>query len=218
MTCCFRDGALTNILAVAIEIEKKFRLDPKQFEKIQSRLRKLGAVFAEETFEENYLHRGRNLDDRQAALRLRRTGEKTVLTYKERIANDSDAKHKMEFETEVSDVQSTERIIGMLGYRLSVIYEKRRRTWHLGDVEIVLDELPFGLFMEIEGTEADIEKVQRQLKIKKLLPEVRGYPTLTVKHGTLNKTVMEARFENGDKKVKARSSRRRRRVSSRKAP
>ena len=95
-----------------------------------------------------------------------------------------------------------EEIIRKLGYRLSIVYEKRRQTWHLGNVEIVLDELPFGLYMEIEGTTRSIAVVEKKLGIKKLIPENRGYPRLTIKYGRMRKSVMEARFRkaNGNKK------------------
>ena len=180
---------------MAIETEKKFRLEPKQLSKITNRLEKLGAEFEDEVFEENYLHRGGVLDSRGAVLRLRKTGDKTLLTYKEGIRNNSHVKQKIEFETEVTDVDAMEKIIGMLGYRLSVVYEKRRKTFRLGDVEIVLDELPFGLFMEIEGSHKAIAKAERRLGIKQLKPEMRGYPRLTLKFGKMKGSVMEARFK-----------------------
>lgn len=179
---------------MAIETEKKFRLQPKQFKKIAKRLEKLGAVFRDETFEENYLHRGGVLDGRDAVLRLRKTDKRNTLTYKESLPSRGDVKHKTEFETEVSDVDATEEIIRTLGYRLSVVYEKRRRTWHLDNVEIVLDELPFGLYMEIEGTKRAIAIAERKLDIKDLIPENRGYPRLTIRYGRMRKSVMEARF------------------------
>lgn len=180
---------------MAIETEKKYRLDPKQVKKIIARLGKLGAVYSNEAFEENYLHRGGRLDDRGAVLRLRKIGDSTLLTYKENIRNDLDVKHKIEYETEVADVDAMEKIIGMLGYRLSVVYEKRRKTWHMKNVEIVLDELPFGLFMEIEGTHKNIVKAEKLLDIKNLKSEARGYPRLTAKYGTLRRSVMESRFK-----------------------
>ena len=179
---------------MAIETEKKYRLQPKQLAKISRRLEKLGATYAGETFERNYLHRGRLLESQHAILRLRKTDEKTLLTYKESIGTNGHVKQKIEFETEVSDVEQTEKIIEALGYRLSVIYEKRRKTFHLDDVEVVLDELPFGLYMEIEGTHKDILTAEKALGAKKLKPEIRGYPSLTVKYGRLNENVMQARF------------------------
>jgi adenylate cyclase class 2 len=185
---------------VAIETEKKFRLDSKQLTKITSKLKKLGARFADEVFEENYLHRGGKLDDRGAVLRLRKVGDTSLLTYKESIRSDLDVKHKIEFETLVSDVDAMEKIIRMLGYRLSVVYEKRRRTWHLGKVEVVLDELPFGLFMEIEGTQKNIARVEKLLGIENLKAEIRGYPRLTAKYGKPRGGVMEARFQRSKRR------------------
>ena len=180
---------------MAIETEKKYRLDKKLLVEYTTRLRELGAVFAYEAFEENYLHRGGILDDRNAVLRLRKTNERTILTYKEKLGLQNEFKHQIEHETAVDNVEATEAIIEKLGYRLSVIYEKHRKAYHLGNVEVVLDELPFGLYMEIEGTMEDILTVEKQIGADRLEPETRGYPRLTVKYGVAVNGVMEARFE-----------------------
>ena len=51
-----------------------------------------------------------------------------------------------------------------LGYVVSIIYEKYRTTYLLDGTEIVLDELPFGCFAEIEGgDEATIRQVALNL-------------------------------------------------------
>lgn len=180
---------------MAIEIEKKYRIDKKRLVELTSKLTELGATFSYETFEENYLHRGGDLDNRTAFLRVRKTDTINTLTYKEKVITNGDFKHQIEFETNVSDVQATEQIIVKLGYKLSVVYEKHRKAWHLGQVEVVLDELPFGYFMEIEGSMKDILKVEKLLKADDLEVEARGYPRLTLKHGKANRDVMEARFE-----------------------
>ena len=181
---------------MAIEIEKKYRLDKKRLVELTAKLGELGAVFSYETFEENYLHRGGLLDERNSVLRLRKTDQRTTFTYKERVQSEGDFKHQIEFETEVSDVEATEGIIEKLGYKLSVIYEKHRKTWHLGNVEVVLDELPFGYYMEIEGPIDDIIETEKLLGAEDLEPEARGYPRLTTKFGKLKKDgVFEARFD-----------------------
>lgn len=178
-----------------IETEIKYRLSPKRLDEITKKIVDLGAVFHKEVFEVNYQHRGGEMDERGATLRLRKIGDHTVLTYKEKIKTDSGAKRKIEYETSVGDVESTEKIIERLGYRLTAVYEKRRKYWHLDDVEIVLDELPFGLYMEIEGTIDSIERAEKKLGLATIEREPRGYPRLTIKYGTLNGTVAEARFE-----------------------
>lgn len=180
---------------MAIEIEKKYRLDKKQRERVVIRLKEVGAVFAGEAFEENFLHKGGDLKEKAAVLRLRKIGDTTILTYKEKVREDLDVKHRIEYETKVSDVEATEKIIQSLGFILNVIYEKRRQTWHFGDVEVVLDELPFGLYMEIEGTQEDIEKAEKKLGVGDLEPESRGYPRLTIAQNQKVGDVYEARFE-----------------------
>jgi adenylate cyclase class IV len=55
-------------------------------------------------------------------------------------------------------------IIEKLGYKLSVRLSRNIvNPWHFRNVEIVLDELPFGYFMEIEGSMKDILVVEKQL-------------------------------------------------------
>lgn len=180
---------------MSIETERKYHLGPKRLEEITSKLVSLGAEFNKEVFEVNYQHRGGQMDERGATLRLRKIGDFTVLTYKEKIRNATGTKQKIEFETAVSDVVAAENIIERLGYKLTAVYEKRRKYWHFGEVEVVLDELPFGLYMEIEGTVEAIEKAEKALGLKEIEREPRGYPRLTIKYGKMHGEVAEARFE-----------------------
>ena len=180
---------------MAIETERKYRLGKKRVEEITQRLVDLGATFEKEVFEVNYQHRGGEMDERGATLRLRKIGDFSVLTYKEKVRSDNGTKRKIEYETNVSDVAAAERIIERLGYRLTAVYEKRRKYWQFGNTEIVLDELPFGLYMEIEGTEDAIGKVEKALGLKDVEHEPRGYPRLTIKYGKMNGEVAEAKFE-----------------------
>ena len=178
-----------------IETEKKYRLSPKRLDEITDRLIELKAEFRKEVFEVNYQHRGGEMDERGATLRLRKIGDFTVLTYKEKIKTEDGTKQRVEYETSVADVDATEKIIERLGYRLTAVYEKRRKYWQLGEVEVVLDELPFGQFMEIEGTIEDIENVEGLLGLKEIEREPRGYPRLTIKYGRTVDGVAVAKFE-----------------------
>lgn len=180
---------------MGIETEKKYRLSPKRLDEITQKLVDLGATYVKEVFEVNYQHRGGEMDERGATLRLRKIGDFTVLTYKEKVRSDNGAKRKIEHETTVSDVDAMELIIERLGYHLTAVYEKRRKYWSLDDVEVVLDELPFGLYMEIEGTDEAIASAEKKLGLKELEHEPRGYPRLTIKYGKMNGTVAEAKFE-----------------------
>jgi adenylate cyclase class 2 len=180
---------------MGIEIEKKYRIDKKTVVLMTAKLNDLGAEFRYENFEENYLHRGGLLDGRQAVLRVRKTDSRAILTYKEKIESETEFKQQIEFETEVSDVAAIESIIEKLGYKLSVVYEKHRKAWTLGGTEVVLDELPFGYYMEIEGEIENILEVEKLLGADAFEQETRGYPRLSEKNGKEIDGVTQARFK-----------------------
>lgn len=180
---------------MGVEIEKKYRLTTEQRNFLEQRLPELGAEFKSEVFEENTLYRGKGLEVKRALLRLRRVGASATLAYKESLPGTSSIKRRREDETLVHDPESMNAILAALGFVPGLIYEKRRRTWRLGAAEIVLDELPFGLFMEIEGDESEIEAIEAKLEIKGLKHEKATYPQLTAKHGTPRGKLVEARFD-----------------------
>lgn len=66
---------------------------------------------------------------------------------------------RYEAEVEVSDFDAMHAILLGLGYHPHMIYEKYRTTYELDECEIVLDEMPYGNFVEIEGEPAAIERV-----------------------------------------------------------
>ncbi len=177
-----------------MEIEKKFRLTKKQREEVLQRLPAIGARRQGEEFEVNTLYTGETIEDRHCVLRLRRIGDRAILTYKERFPTRSDIKHQREDETGVDDPDALELILEALGFTPALVYEKRRETWQLEETEIVIDELPFGLFMEIEGSEQSIENIESKLAIKRLRAEQATYPFLTRQHGTDYGGVIESRF------------------------
>jgi adenylate cyclase class 2 len=177
-----------------IEIEKKYGLTKKQRESLQRRLPEIGAKFKGKDFEENILYNGEPLDIDRSVLRLRRIGNSALLTYKERFPTSSSIKHQKEDETGVADPEAMDAILDALGFTPGLVYEKRREKWRLGKAEIVIDELPFGLFMEIEASESDIKSIERKLGIKGLKAEPLTYPQLAFKKGTKYGNVIEARF------------------------
>lgn len=87
-------------------------------------------------------------------LRLRQDW-RSRLTYKGPNDPQCAVSARLELEVEVSDFSATRQILEALGYEVMVIYEKYRSAYLLGEVEISLDEMPFGNFMEIEGPDAD---------------------------------------------------------------
>jgi adenylate cyclase, class 2 len=177
-----------------IEIEKKYRLTVVQRDHVLQRLKEVGAEDRGEEFEENTIYSGGLLKRGTSVLRLRRVGARALLTYKERLANASAVKHQREEETAVDDPSAMALILDALGFKPLLVYEKRRHTWLLGPTEVVIDELPYGLFMEIEGSEQDIDAAEQALGIQNLPAEHETYPRLTEQHGQRLGDVIESRF------------------------
>ena len=177
-----------------IEVEKKYRLTATERDQVLQRLKEAGAADRGEEFEENTIYGGGALQPGKSVLRLRRVGEKAVLTYKERFPRASAIKRQHEEETVVEDAEAMTAILDALGFTRLLVYEKRRHTWRLGSTEVVIDELPFGLFMEIEGEEDDIIAAEQTLGIHGLTAEHATYPQLTEELGKRSGDVIEARF------------------------
>lgn len=133
------------------EMESKFYLStPQDF---SERISKLGARLVSARTNEWNLRfdtPSGSLTSAGQALRLRKD-QRNRLTYKGQSALDSEVTSRQELEIEVSDFETTRKILEALGYQVAVMYEKYRTTWHYKDAEIVLDELPIGVFCEIEG-------------------------------------------------------------------
>jgi adenylate cyclase class 2 len=179
-----------------LEVEKKYRLTAKQRDEARARLLVIGAIREGEEFEVNTLYTGDAIELGGAVLRLRRIDDRALLTYKERVGTRTDIKEQLEFETAIGNPEAIEFILEALGYYPALVYEKRRETWRTEETEIVVDELPFGLFMEIEGEEKSICDIENRLAIKRLVAEPLSYPRLTMNHGRNIAGVIEARFES----------------------
>ncbi|WP_372683602.1 class IV adenylate cyclase [Desulfosarcina sp.] len=122
---------------------------------LRGRLLGLGAVrIGERTFEQNMRYDtedGRLLKN-NCLLRLRKD-RGTTLTFKSPPpATDARFKIHRELEVSVSDFETMDAILNALGYVRCQIYEKWRETWQLNDATLCMDTMPFGRFLEIEGS------------------------------------------------------------------
>jgi adenylate cyclase class 2 len=179
---------------MSIEIEKKYRLNEELRDVVLASLNDSGAEYIGEDNEENIIYGGAILSEKNAVLRVRKIGDRAVLTYKMRLAGSGEIKRQIEEETEVSNPDAIQKIVKELGFTPVLIYEKRRRTWKFRSVEIVIDELPFGLYMEIEGSVTAIKEAEILLDLDELEAEHKTYPILTSELGIKNGDVIEARF------------------------
>lgn len=104
--------------------------------------------------------------------------EKHILTLKAAANEQQGCKIREESEVLVDDVHTMEAILSGLGYSTTAHYEKLREVWHLHNTELALDILPFGNFMEVEGTVDDIEHVARLVHIDSAPQSTASYHRL----------------------------------------
>ncbi|MBK7215577.1 MAG: CYTH domain-containing protein [Candidatus Promineofilum sp.] len=136
-----------------VEVEVKFLVD--DLEAVRRRLVAAGATTgAPRVHERNVRFDTADgaLLARQALLRLRQDS-RVRLTYKGLSDQDagSEAKIREEIELTVEEFDRMALIFARLGFGAVQSYEKYRQTFHWRDVEVVLDEMPFGNFVELEG-------------------------------------------------------------------
>src|SRR5512133_3324616 len=87
-------------------------------------------------------------------LRLRRD-TKARLTYKGAGQNKNGVLDRQEIEFVVGDFEKARQFLEALGYQQTMVYEKYRITYELDNTSIMLDVLPYGDFVEIEGETLD---------------------------------------------------------------
>ena len=146
------------------EVEVKLRYDEP--ETARQQLEALGAVEAvARTFEDNILYDRKEdpLHISKRALRLRRVGDRAIVTYKGPVAGEHRHKIRVEHETDVEDADSTEKIFTALGYTPHWRYQKYRTEFTLGELHICLDETPLGCFVELEGEPEAIDAAAEKL-------------------------------------------------------
>ncbi len=149
------------------EIEIKIRFECA--DTVRQRLGLLGAVAAyPRSFEDNRIYDDaeRSFSKGHRLLRLRSTRGRHVLTFKhppEHSEEGARYKVRIEHETELTDIAAAASILDALGYTEVWRYQKYRQRYDLDGITIELDEMPFGVFVEIEGAPEAIDKAARAL-------------------------------------------------------
>ena len=149
-----------------VEIEVKFYV--LSLREIENKIQELGGVLIQERCFESNLRfdtgdqRLRNL---RHVLRLRKDKD-NILTFKGAAEVGKPVSIRQEIEVLVDDFDKTRELLEGLGYEVVMEYEKYRTTYSLLETLVVLDELPYGEFIEIEGPDGKtIQKVARNLNL-----------------------------------------------------
>jgi adenylate cyclase class 2 len=161
------------------EIEAKFYVTG--LDGIKARLRDLGARLTQERILETNIRfdlPDARLRSEGRVLRLRRDTE-ARLTYKGGSQNKQGVLSRTEIEFTVGDFDKAKLFLEALGYQELLRYDKFREVYELDDCHIMLDELPYGYFVEIEGERVeDIQKVTEKLHLKWEAAITRSYSSL----------------------------------------
>lgn len=88
-----------------------------------------------------------------------------MLTWKGPPTEDDTGQQREEVSCHVADLNSMRDLLERLGFRQALEFTKQREYWQVGESKVVLDELPFGRFVEIEGDPADIKSLIENLAL-----------------------------------------------------
>ncbi len=132
---------------IEVEIKARARAEP-----VEAELRRRGATFEKAVQQADVYY---NAPDRDfavtdEAVRLRKQGDRTFLTYKGKKL-DAMSKTRKEVEVEASDFVKMQDILLSLGFRKTLDVSKERRIYHYKGAEICLDRVKgLGDFVELE--------------------------------------------------------------------
>jgi len=142
-----------------LEIEVKFLVE--ELATVRQRLLSLGATIHKPRVYERNIRFDNPWDGLRMQGKLLRLRQDAIarLTYKGEppSAIDSEARVREELEIEVEDFQTTVDLLQRVGFEPKQLYEKYRETFIFGRVEVVLDEMPFGDFVELEGEDGALQ-------------------------------------------------------------
>lgn len=141
-----------------LEIEVKFHLP--EIDPVRDRLIAMNAALSGRVFETNIRFEDslKSLKRDGILLRLRHD-DRSRLTFKSSPSPpDKQFKVHKELEVEVGDFQACQDILEALGYLPEQVYEKWRETFVLDDTSLLIDTMPYGTFLEIEGERSEIRE------------------------------------------------------------
>ncbi|OGO29406.1 MAG: hypothetical protein A2W33_05285 [Chloroflexi bacterium RBG_16_52_11] len=180
------------------EIEVKFYVTDLQ--RVQARLAELAALVTQPRTHEANLRFDTQTSDlakEKRVLRLRQDIQ-TRLTYKGPGVMLDGTLQRQEIEVRVSDFSATLALLEALGYQVVLMYEKYRTALDLEGVEVSLDEMPFGSFIEIEGEDPQaIRRAAQKLQLNWEARVVDSYTGLFEKlRAVLGFTFRDLSFTN----------------------
>lgn len=168
-----------------IESELKFRVaGGDDHRKLTALVKQRGAKLTGRYKEENYRFNGPGKSTRNTTLRLRvfNGGPHGVLTAKGPASFAGGVKSREETEIDVTDVHATLDMLQQLGFRVGWTYPKKRTVYMLDGVDVTLDVLDFGWFVELEGPADVLPDMARSLGLDPKNALRDSYSVMARKH------------------------------------
>jgi adenylate cyclase class 2 len=102
-----------------------------------------------------------------ALVRLRKINNETIFTIKVVIVPDKKFKIRKEYETKIDNFKIFKKQLEILGFKQTMLQEKKRTTYKYKNSEIVIDTYPkIPSYIEVEGTKEEIEEIVNKLNYK----------------------------------------------------
>lgn len=149
-----------------IQGQVKYKVD--DFDSMSKKLIELEAIFVGGVLEKTIRYDTSNHKFLEKNIFIRtKSGIKNVLTIKEKTNElDPNILERYTTEIEIDDIQKMEYFLETIGLNKKWIMEKYRLYFKFMDNEITIDELPFGIYLEIKGDDKEIKKISKLLGLK----------------------------------------------------
>ncbi|MEK7564586.1 MAG: CYTH domain-containing protein [Patescibacteria group bacterium] len=169
-----------NVSGSFIEIEKKYLLSKKEVELLEQKCIEISLQQTSHAYEKNQNFDRENIFEKDdARLRLRTKildlngQEKNFeFTYKKRLSTEGGIKKESELNFNFTSTQSSENLLSIfkiMGFNEKDSYERIRKTFKNNEIQLTIDEFPFGYIAEIEGEEEMVLKYDNLLKMSNFL-------------------------------------------------
>lgn len=171
-----------------IEMEIKVRLNKEDYDYLNEVIKDKGKFLSEGNIKDTYYILD-NLDNNVKTLRIRESGNKKILTYK----NQNNTTHCEEYEVEIDSSDNLEKIFNSIGLNKITVVNKYRKVYsYLDKYEASIDKVDnLGYFIEIEvkdnikdfSLEYDnLLKVSNRLGLNLNNIERKHYPELMIEN------------------------------------
>lgn len=165
-----------------LEVEVKAKI--KNLDKFERKLSEINAKFLKKEIQEDvyFNHPCRDFAKTDEALRIRKIGNETFLTYKGKRL---DAETKTREEIEIKCDEEISEILTRLGFKAVTNVKKTRKEYLFENLHIYVDDVEgLGNFVEIEGKELKdkdkIFEILRFFEIEKSETIIKSYLELLI--------------------------------------